>query len=122
MLPSCFEFTCSCSFILNDFCSAFSLCCVLSLFKFFCLVFLAVKLLHRIILLQHTNHMNFVQTFRNKGLAHSVQKRNLDSLITELLLWLLHERVPHMDGWQPTFKSLMLNILVKTYLIWIQIQ
>ncbi|KAJ6752322.1 hypothetical protein OIU85_002724 [Salix viminalis] len=35
-----------------------------------------------------------MQTFQNKILAHAVKESTLDSLITELLLWLLDERVP----------------------------
>ncbi|GAV88428.1 HEAT domain-containing protein/CLASP_N domain-containing protein [Cephalotus follicularis] len=55
-----------------------------------------------------------MQTFQNKKLAHSVKERTLDSLITELLLWLLDERVPRMDDGSQLLKALnvlMLKIL-----------
>ncbi|KAJ7975023.1 protein MOR1 [Quillaja saponaria] len=55
-----------------------------------------------------------MQTFQNKRLAHSVKESNLDSLITELLLWLLDERVPRMDDGSQLLKALnvlMLKIL-----------
>ncbi|KAJ7970482.1 protein MOR1 [Quillaja saponaria] len=55
-----------------------------------------------------------MQTFQNKRLAHSVKESTLDSLITELLLWLLDERVPHMDDGSQLLKALnvlMLKIL-----------
>ncbi|KAJ4702810.1 protein MOR1 [Melia azedarach] len=55
-----------------------------------------------------------MQTFQNKRLAHAVQESTLDSLITELLLWLLDERVPHMDDGSQLLKALnvlMLKIL-----------
>ncbi|KAK6932524.1 CLASP N-terminal domain [Dillenia turbinata] len=53
-------------------------------------------------------------TFQNKRLAHAVKESTLDSLITELLLWLLDERVPHMDDGSQLLKALnvlMLKIL-----------
>lgn len=61
----------------------------------------------------------FLQTFQNKRLAHAVKESTLDGLITELLLWLLDERVPHMDDGSQLLKALnvlMLKILVNIYL------
>ncbi|KAL1343695.1 protein MOR1 isoform X1 [Arachis hypogaea] len=55
-----------------------------------------------------------VQTFQNKRLAYAVKESTLDSLITELLLWLLDDRVPHMDDGSQLLKALnvlMLKIL-----------
>ncbi|XP_057949966.1 protein MOR1 isoform X2 [Malania oleifera] len=55
-----------------------------------------------------------VQTFQNKRIAHAVKESTLDRLITELLLWLLDERIPHMDDGSPLLKALnvlMLKIL-----------
>ncbi|XP_038725142.1 protein MOR1-like isoform X2 [Tripterygium wilfordii] len=55
-----------------------------------------------------------MQTFQNKRLAHAVKEHTVDSLITELLLWLLDERVPHMDDGSQLLKALnvlMLKIL-----------
>ncbi|KAG9155040.1 hypothetical protein Leryth_019560 [Lithospermum erythrorhizon] len=55
-----------------------------------------------------------MQTFQNKRLAHSVKESTLDSLVTELLLWLLDERVPRMDDGSQLLKALnvlMLKIL-----------
>uniref|UniRef100_A0A2P2MMY9 Protein MOR1 n=1 Tax=Rhizophora mucronata TaxID=61149 RepID=A0A2P2MMY9_RHIMU len=55
-----------------------------------------------------------MQTFQNKRLAYAVRESTLDSLITELLLWLLDERVPHMDDGSQLLKALnvlMLKIL-----------
>ncbi|XP_022036003.1 protein MOR1 [Helianthus annuus] len=55
-----------------------------------------------------------MQTFQNKRLAHAVNQRTLDNLITELLLWLLDERVPRMDDGSQLLKALnvlMLKIL-----------
>ncbi|XP_061996116.1 protein MOR1 [Rosa rugosa] len=55
-----------------------------------------------------------MQTFQNKRFAHAVKESTLDSLITELLLWLLDERVPHMDDGSQLLKALnvlMLKIL-----------
>uniref|UniRef100_A0A6M2EWV0 Protein MOR1 n=1 Tax=Populus davidiana TaxID=266767 RepID=A0A6M2EWV0_9ROSI len=55
-----------------------------------------------------------MQTFQNKILAYAVKESTLDSLITELLLWLLDERVPHMDDGSQLLKALnvlMLKIL-----------
>ncbi|KAL3522236.1 hypothetical protein ACH5RR_015070, partial [Cinchona calisaya] len=55
-----------------------------------------------------------MQTFQNKRLAHAVKESTLDSLITELLLWLLDERVPRMDDGSQLLKALnvlMLKIL-----------
>ncbi|XP_047310498.1 protein MOR1 [Impatiens glandulifera] len=55
-----------------------------------------------------------MQTFQNKRLAHAVRERTLDSLITELLLWLLDERVSRMDDGSQLLKALnvlMLKIL-----------
>ncbi|XP_044495170.1 protein MOR1 isoform X2 [Mangifera indica] len=55
-----------------------------------------------------------MQTFQNKRLAHAIQESTLDILITELLLWLLDERVPHMDDGSQLLKALnvlMLKIL-----------
>lgn len=58
---------------------------------------------------------NLQQTFQNKRLAHAVKEGTLDRLITELLLWLLDERVPRMDDGSQLLKALnvlMLKILV----------
>ncbi|KAI3709962.1 hypothetical protein L2E82_39732 [Cichorium intybus] len=55
-----------------------------------------------------------MQTFQNKRLAHAVNVTTLDNLITELLLWLLDERVPRMDDGSQLLKALnvlMLKIL-----------
>ncbi|XP_077250058.1 protein MOR1-like isoform X3 [Tasmannia lanceolata] len=55
-----------------------------------------------------------MQIFQIKRLAHSVKENTLDSLITELLLWLLDERVPLMDDGSQLLKALnvlMLKIL-----------
>lgn len=55
------------------------------------------------------------QTFQNKRLAYAVKESTLDSLITELLLWLLDERVPQMDDGSQLLRALnvlMLKILV----------
>ncbi|XP_068645428.1 protein MOR1-like isoform X2 [Aristolochia californica] len=55
-----------------------------------------------------------MQTFQLKKLAHTVKESTLDSLITELLLWLLDERVPQMDDGSQLLKALnvlMLKIL-----------
>ncbi|XP_068640507.1 protein MOR1-like isoform X2 [Aristolochia californica] len=55
-----------------------------------------------------------MQTFQIKKLAHAVKQSTLDSLITELLLWLLDERVPQMDDGSQLLKALnvlMLKIL-----------
>ncbi|KAG9440986.1 hypothetical protein H6P81_016840 [Aristolochia fimbriata] len=55
-----------------------------------------------------------MQTFQIKKLAHAVKESTLDSLITELLLWLLDERVPQMDDGSQLLKALnvlMLKIL-----------
>ncbi|XP_065871937.1 protein MOR1-like [Euphorbia lathyris] len=55
-----------------------------------------------------------MQTFQNKRLAHAVKESTLDSLIIELLLWLLDERVPNMDDGSQLLKALnvlMLKIL-----------
>ena len=60
----------------------------------------------------------FLQAFQNKILAYAVKESTLDSLITELLLWLLDERVPHMDDGSQLLKALnvlMLKILVNIY-------
>uniref|UniRef100_A0A0E0C9H3 Protein MOR1 n=2 Tax=Oryza TaxID=4527 RepID=A0A0E0C9H3_9ORYZ len=54
------------------------------------------------------------QTFQIKRLAHAVKEGTLDNLITELLLWLLDERVPLMDDGSQLLKALnvlMLKIL-----------
>ncbi|XP_062097423.1 protein MOR1-like isoform X1 [Humulus lupulus] len=59
-----------------------------------------------------------MQTFQNKRLAYAVKESTLDSLITELLLWLLDERVPHMDDGSQLLKALnvlMLKILDNAY-------
>lgn len=56
-----------------------------------------------------------MQTFQNKRLACAVKESTLDSLITELLLWLLDERVPLMDDGSQLLRALnvlMLKILV----------
>ncbi|KAA8519827.1 hypothetical protein F0562_014083 [Nyssa sinensis] len=55
-----------------------------------------------------------MQTFQNKQLAHAVKESTLDSLVTELLIWLLDERVPRMDDGSQLLKALnvlMLKIL-----------
>ncbi|KAI8000506.1 Protein MOR1 [Camellia lanceoleosa] len=55
-----------------------------------------------------------MQIFQNKRIAHAVKESTLDSLITELLLWLLDERVPQMDDGSQLLKALnvlMLKIL-----------
>ncbi|GAB4831233.1 Protein MICROTUBULE ORGANIZATION 1 [Ancistrocladus abbreviatus] len=55
-----------------------------------------------------------MQTFQNKRLAHAVKESTLNYLITELLLWLLDERVPHVDDGGQLLKALnvlMLKIL-----------
>jgi cytoskeleton-associated protein 5 len=55
-----------------------------------------------------------MQTFQNKRLAHAVKESTLDSLITELLLWLLDDNVPRMDDGSQLLKALnvlMLKIL-----------
>lgn len=55
-----------------------------------------------------------MQTFQNKRLAHAVKESTLDGLITELLLWLLDDRVPRMDDGSQLLKALnvlMLKIL-----------
>ncbi|XP_074572008.1 protein MOR1-like isoform X1 [Curcuma longa] len=55
-----------------------------------------------------------MQTFQIKKLAHAVKENTLDNLITELLLWLLDERVPVMDDGSQLLKALnvlMLKIL-----------
>lgn len=56
-----------------------------------------------------------LQTFQNRTLAHAVKESSLNNLITELLLWLLDERVPRMDDGGQLLKALnvlMLKILV----------
>ncbi|KAK4347121.1 hypothetical protein RND71_033460 [Anisodus tanguticus] len=53
-------------------------------------------------------------TFQNKTLSHAVKESTLNILITELLLWLLDERVPRMDDGSQLLKALnvlMLKIL-----------
>jgi len=60
-----------------------------------------------------------IQTFQNKRLAHAVNESTLDSLITELLLWLLDDRVPHMEDGSQLLKALnvlMLKILVRNFI------
>ncbi|KAF5193151.1 Mor1 [Thalictrum thalictroides] len=55
-----------------------------------------------------------MQSFQNKKLAHAVKESTLHNLITELLLWLLDERVPLMDDGSQLLKALnvlMLKIL-----------
>ncbi|AET01913.2 microtubule organization protein [Medicago truncatula] len=51
-----------------------------------------------------------MQTFQNKILAHAVKESTLDSLITELLLWLLDDNVPRMDDGSQLLKAL--NVLI----------
>jgi len=61
-----------------------------------------------------------LQTFQNKRLAHAVKESTLDSLITELLLWLLDDNVPRMDDGSQLLKALnvlMLKILVRGFLL-----
>ncbi|GJS72920.1 hypothetical protein Tco_0705761 [Tanacetum coccineum] len=45
-----------------------------------------------------------------KWFAHAVKQRTLDNLITEILLWLLDERVPRMDDGSQLIK--VLNVLM----------
>uniref|UniRef100_A0A0D9V739 Protein MOR1 n=1 Tax=Leersia perrieri TaxID=77586 RepID=A0A0D9V739_9ORYZ len=55
-----------------------------------------------------------MQTLQIRRLAHAVKEGTLDNLITELLLWLLDERVPLMDDGSQLLKALnvlMLKIL-----------
>ncbi|CAO2842672.1 unnamed protein product [Amaranthus hypochondriacus] len=55
-----------------------------------------------------------MQTFQNRTLAHAVKESSLNNLVTELLLWLLDERVPRMDDGGQLLKALnvlMLKIL-----------
>ncbi|XP_058079545.1 protein MOR1-like [Magnolia sinica] len=55
-----------------------------------------------------------MQTFQIQRVAHAVKESTLDTLITELLLWLLDERVPQMDDGSQLLKALnvlMLKIL-----------
>ncbi|KAL2464827.1 Protein MOR1 [Forsythia ovata] len=55
-----------------------------------------------------------MQTFQNNRLAHAVKESTIDSLITELLFWLLDERVPQMDDGSQLLRALnvlMLKIL-----------
>ncbi|XP_074307660.1 protein MOR1-like isoform X2 [Silene latifolia] len=55
-----------------------------------------------------------MQIFQNRTLAHAVKESTLDILITELLLWLLDERVPRMVEGDQLLKALnvlMLKIL-----------
>ena len=60
--------------------------------------------------------IHLLQTFQIKQLGHAVKESSLHSLITELLLWLLDERVSWMDDGSQLLKALnvlMLKILVK---------
>ncbi|XP_019183925.1 PREDICTED: protein MOR1-like [Ipomoea nil] len=60
-----------------------------------------------------------MQTFQNKNLAHTAKESTVPILITELLLWLLDERVPRMDDGSQLLKALnvlMLKILVSLLL------
>eukprot|EP01018_Ginkgo_biloba_P037454 Gb_11679 [translate_table: standard] len=55
-----------------------------------------------------------MQTFQIKKVAHGVKENTLHNLITELLLWLLDERVPLVDDGSQLLKALnvlMLKIL-----------
>jgi cytoskeleton-associated protein 5 len=66
-----------------------------------------------------TELVAILQTFQIKRLAHAVKEGTLDNLITELLLWLLDERVPLMDDGSQLLKALnvlMLKILVCVFL------
>ncbi|XP_065860238.1 protein MOR1-like [Euphorbia lathyris] len=54
-----------------------------------------------------------MQTFQNKRLAHTVKESTLDSLITELLLWLLDERVLNMDDGSQLLKALNVCLCLK---------
>lgn len=73
----------------------------------------------------HWKLSDLLQTFQIKRLAHAVKESTLDCLITELLLWLLDERVQQMDDGSQLLKALnvlMLKILVSvpmmfTYLL-----
>ncbi|KAL2612993.1 hypothetical protein R1flu_024685 [Riccia fluitans] len=51
-----------------------------------------------------------VQTFQIKRLAYEVKEDTLQSLFTELLLWLLDDRVPQLDDGSQLLKAL--NVLV----------
>ncbi|KAL3680081.1 hypothetical protein R1sor_023037 [Riccia sorocarpa] len=51
-----------------------------------------------------------VQTFQIKRLAYEVKEETLHSLFTELLLWLLDDRVPQLDDGSQLLKAL--NVLV----------
>nr|XP_025635348.1 protein MOR1-like [Arachis hypogaea] len=65
-----------------------------------------------------------MQTFQNKRLAYAVKESTLDSLITELLLWLLDDRVPHMDDGSQLLKALnvlMLMILDNADRTWLKL-
>jgi hypothetical protein len=56
-----------------------------------------------------------MQTFQIKRLADAVREQTVNNLITELLLWLLDERVSLMDDGSQLLKALnvlMLKILV----------
>ncbi|VFQ78444.1 unnamed protein product [Cuscuta campestris] len=55
-----------------------------------------------------------MQTFQNRNMAHAAKESTLTVLITELLLWLLDDRVPRMDDGSQLLKALnvlMLKIL-----------
>ncbi|KAF5944443.1 hypothetical protein HYC85_018520 [Camellia sinensis] len=59
-----------------------------------------------------------MQIFQNKRIAHAVKESTLDSLVTELLLWLLDDRVPRMDDGSQLLKALnvlMLKILASLF-------
>ncbi|GJW10061.1 hypothetical protein Tco_1575888 [Tanacetum coccineum] len=58
--------------------------------------------------------LNSHRSYEDKWFAHAVKERTLDNLITEILIWLLDERVPRMhDGIQllKVLNVLMLKIL-----------
>ena len=60
--------------------------------------------------------LNFFGRHFKISLAHAVKENTLDNLITEILLWLLDERVPHMDDGSQLLKALnvlMLKIVVE---------
>lgn len=101
----------SCKYVLN---TLMQVNCHILFFSFFALII--VNSLSRV-----SNIVKLflcLQTFQNKKLAHAVNQRTLDNLITELLLWLLDERVPRMDDGSQLLKALnvlMLKILVNLW-------
>ena len=100
----------SCKYVLNTLMQVTS--CELVMLLFF-----ISWLAHLDLFVKFTTHKYvFLQTFQNKKLAHAVKEGTLESLITELLLWLLDERVPRMEDGSQLLKALnvlMLKILVR---------